>query len=310
MDTYIFIEGLLKESGSFELYRAVETKEALISSSHYAGTKHLDLILENDQGSAIYTEKLPVLFNHGCNAGAKVVSSASVRAAIPLLSDATKLVAQFGEKEVFSSPIGKSGPKLSQLKVKTSGDLAILEFQTDAKADGVQIYARLADKRLIRPGLDPKIKGIAVKLNSLSGQGEVQLVVEATKDLRTTRVESDPITTPPTNAKGLILEPANDSQWPYKKRGSLIASVFDENGRQLSWAQSGLFWKVKGNALKDKRQMAAWNPEDPGNYQIQLVKKGQNDEDVILSESTIQVLPPTEAQKEYEAIIKRLKETK
>ncbi|NJB86908.1 hypothetical protein GGR26_002685 [Lewinella marina] len=302
MNTYLFIEGLLSETGAFTLYRGLETREALRSSSHFAGVATLELDQVDDNGDSRFVERLPLVFNHGCDLSKKVIGQAPVRAAIPLFPGASKLIARFRGIEVFTSPIGRSGPKLSGLTVKSFGHQAILEFTTDVMLDDVQVFARLADERLVKPRWEARNGDFVVDLNSLSGQGEVSLIVEATREMRTSRLEAGPVTTPAAEARGLILEPTDQSKWPYKKRGSLIAAVFDENGRQLNWEQSGLSWKVNGQTLKDDRQVGAWAPSEPGDYRIQLVK-GSEQEEEVLSECKVEVLPPTVAQLKYEALM-------
>lgn len=293
MSTYIFIEGLLSETGTFKVFRAFETQKAHIPTTTNVEEDNFTLRLTDDQDVELFVEKLPVVFNYGCHEGSKVISSAAIRSAIPLVKGATKLTAYYQGKEVYSARIGRSSPKLSGLKVKVSKNLATINYESDAQALEIRVFARLEDKRLLRPTLKQDNKHIIVDLNSLSGQGEVTLVVEGTKALRTTRIESGSISTPPSNVKGLIIEPADKSQWPYKKRGSLIASVFDENGRQLNWDQSGLVWKINNELLKGGKQVEAWAPDQEGKYQITLVKKHQNGREEILSESNVEVLPPT-----------------
>lgn len=302
--TFLVIEAVLSETGDFELLRGYEATEVPSSSSHLAGDDEVEVALLDEQNAGLYSDRVPVTFNDGCSVGSRRVATAVLFKAVPLYPDAARLVVRFRGAELFSSAIATDRPTMSNLEMSVDEDTARLTFSSNASEGELRVYAQTNDGRLLGTRTEVKEGHALVALGPLKGLGEVSLVIEATHDFRSARLVSEPIAVAEAAVQGAIMEPVDQSSWPYGKRGSLIASMFDENGRHLKWDENRFGWAINGEAYGADRQLEGWSPQEAGTYVIQLLKRDDNGQSEALSEVSVTVQPPTEDQLKFYQLLK------
>lgn len=307
MDTeklsFLVLEAVVSETGDFELLRGYEAAEVPSYSSHFAGDDELELALLDEQSAVLYAENVPVVFNDGCAVSSQRVATAALFKAIPLYPHAVRIVARFRDAEVFSSAIASDKPTLSDLQISADADTAELSFTSNVSEGELRVYAQPSDGRLLATKADLTQGSALVALDPLKGLGEISFVVEATHEFRSARLVSDRIAVAQAAVRGVIVEPVDQSIWPYGKRGSLIASMSDENGRHLRWDEALFGWAINGESYGN-RQLEGWCPQEAGTYTIQLLQRDDNGQSEVLSEVSVTVEPPNENQLEYYQLLK------
>jgi hypothetical protein len=142
-----------------------------------------------------------------------------------------------------------------------------------------------------------------VSLVSLEGLGRVRLVVEATRDCRTTRVVATEVDAPEATVSGVILEPEPGAQWSWGRRRSLVGSLFDRNGRKVRWDPKRVVWHIDGTLVEAPTQLTAWEPQGPGTHTIELVYLAGEDRTDVLDKRTVSVSDQTPEEKEWVAAV-------
>lgn len=182
-----------------------------------------------------------------------------------------------------------------------AGKKDTLQIAVEGSDLEVRIVAKLTDGRQISPAARREGDTHMVDLTSLEGLGDAEILVEATSGCRTSRVVATRVTLPDPTVRGLVVEPRRHVPWPWSRRGSLIATVFDRNGRKIDWDQSRVAWRVDGELLKARTQIAAWQPQEAGAHQLELVRDLGDGQVDVLDARTVTVSEQTAEQRKWVA---------
>jgi hypothetical protein len=301
--TFVVLEGLLSESEEFLLYRGYETTHAEAGLRFGSNVRDITVALIDQDGHIISAVAPVIHFPLGCTAEVTRPGVGLLRAAIAFNHQARRIELRSHARLIYAGEIAMEQPELSDLGVSVSDGAARVVFDVGNSQPDLQLLARLGDGRHLRPPAQRNGNEYKVDLHLLEGLGEATFVVEATSDFRTSRAETSAVALPPASVRGLIIEPSPGSEWPFGWRGNLIGSLFDRNGRRIDWTQQQVAWVIDDEAIDGSRQLMPWQAEEPGEHHIQLVHEIGNGQIEVLDEITITVLPQTEEQKEYMALI-------
>ncbi|MGD2070097.1 MAG: hypothetical protein PVI57_15595 [Gemmatimonadota bacterium] len=305
--TFVVLEGLLHESGKFELRRLFEDSRAEPASRFGQGGGPVTVALVDGRGEELARVSPPIRFPAGCGPSAgRMPGRGLLRAALAHHADARGLELRVGERLVYAAEVA---PKRPEVGVKAGSEReGSVPLFVDAPDADVRVVAELTDGRRIAPVVRREGDAHEVDLGSLEGLGRASLVVEATRRGRTTRVIAVEVDLPEATVCGTILEPRPDARWPWGRRGSLIGALSDRNGRKVEWEPKRTSWKVDGEPFGPGRPLVPWQPDAAGTHTIELVHEAADGRVEVLDERTIEVEEETPEQKEWAAAVEALRE--
>ncbi|MDC7999944.1 hypothetical protein POV26_02760 [Aequorivita todarodis] len=305
--SFIILEALVSETGAFQLLRGYESTTA--PSAFRRSEKNGDLVISLiGSNSEVLDSLMPeIKYPKGCTTAATRPGTALVNAAIPLHKQASIIRMEHKGNIIFESKINDVKPALPNVQLSTKDEVAIVSVGNDTNQEKFWIGALLKDGRMLRPAAAFKNGAFYVALNQLAGLVEARIVLEKTQDFRTSQFTSEPIKLPASEITGLIVEPLNGSKWPFGCRGSLIATIFDNNGKRMEWKKDQIIWRINGEKTKINKQLTPWFADKAGQHTIQLVLMDNEKEVKILDEVEIKVLPPSVEQLEYFKLLKQVR---
>lgn len=315
--TFIILEGLLHESGGFELLRAFEDTHAERESRFDEATTNatatttatVAVSLLDAKGQVLRRVTPRVHFPTGCTGGGTMAAQAFVRAALARDDEARRVEVRVNGRVAFDAGVAEAPPDL-KVSAQAAGK-QVVPILVDVEGEGadVRIIARVTDGRRLTPAVRREGDTHAVDLASLEGLGEAEIIVEASRACRTARVVAATVALPEATVHGVIVEPRDEALWPWGRRGSLIATLSDRNGRPVAWNTSHVAWRVDGEALEARDPLVAWQPERPGVHRIELVHEYGEGRLEVLDERMITVAEPTPEQKEWLAAVAQQENT-
>jgi hypothetical protein len=214
--TFIMVEGLLHESGAFELRRVFEDTRAE-PQTRFGGADGQVTVDLLDEGDGLLGRVRPAIrFPSGCGPDGIQVAQGLVRAALAYHPEARRLEVRVHERVVHSAPVSadRPGVKVSVRPVRKD----VVPVRVTSRGSDVRVLAELEDGRRVWPSVRQLGGRHEVSLVSLEGLGRVRLVVEATRDCRTTRVVATEVDAPEATVSGVILEPEPGAQWSWGRR--------------------------------------------------------------------------------------------
>lgn len=305
-NTFIIIEAILSENGVFKLIRAFEDKNIPRITTQIKRGEEAGIFLYDKNKTVIFQKEVSIVFNYGCDSKSLQMGSAPFMVAIPRMENAIFLSVIYQNHEVYKEAIGTKIPTLNHLTVNVKDDIAILKLKSSLPVENLTVFAKLEDNTCLRTPTRVENNQLLVDCKPLKGYKNVRFIVEATHLFRTNRLESKPIKLPQAEFRGTIVEPFHDVHWPFGKIGSLIASVYLENGNRLAWNEGLFKWKINGKILKESNQLTTWSPKKSGNYKVELVQIDQEEKQHLLDSINVKVLNQTNEQKEYQNLLKKL----
>lgn len=301
IQAFIVLEGLLYESGAFEVGRVFEDTTAAKASRFDDEGGVATVMLVDADGRVLHRVTPPVHFPSGCTSEGTMVAQGLIRAAVAHHDEARKIELRVVERVVFSADIAPNRPDV-RVSAKL-GKQDTLEVVVDGEPAEVRVIARLTDGRRLGPVVRRDGDTYAVDLRSLEGLGQAEILIEATRACRTTRVLTATVELPEATVTGLIVEPRPNAEWPWGRRGSLIGTLSDRNGRRIEWDEGRVGWLVDGQILEDRKQIVDWQSEQAGDHRVELVLDLGGGQIEVLDERIVRVREQTAEQKEWMAVV-------
>lgn len=301
--TFIIVEGTLTESGVFQLRRGYEASHAATGLRRRDDNHGVTVMLVSADGQPLAETSPALHYPAGCDTERTRPGFAVIRAALAYHKDAQRVEVHLGARVVYQANVSSERPPLGRVTVTVGDNGARVATEGTEGQPDLRLLARLKDGRELRPPARREGDTFHVDLRALAGRGEAAFVIEASAGFRTARATTQPISLPAATVHGLIVEPAPERAWPFAQRGSLVGSLFDDNGRRLNWIGANVAWRINGERIADERQVAAWQPRVAGEHQIELIRALENGQIDVLDVVSVTVLAETPAQKEYAALL-------
>lgn len=304
--TFVVLDGELHENMEFKMLRNYET--ATIRRQEHFAKQETGVIAQllDDVGEILVVATPQISFPSGCSSGPSNPGVGLLHAALALHPAARKFELRAYGRLIFSAEIGVEPPPLKAIKVELTENDAIAQVRLDPTqplVDDIQFF--LVDTTGKRFPLKSTTDGEVYSINLLNyaGRGSGAIHVEVTRGFRTAKASSPPIALTSTKVYGRILEPPDQSEWCSGIPGSLIANLFDDNGRAVPWDTNKVIWVIDGKTLNDSRPIALCKELEPGEHSIELRYHHMDEETVTLDQIHIKVCVKTEMQKKYDAIL-------
>jgi hypothetical protein len=305
LPTFLILEGLLHEAGTFEVVRGYEDSLVRYDERRAAGPLGGVARLLDGNGQVLTSSPVDIRFPIGCGATSVGPGAGLVRCVLARHEDAARFELRVGDRAVYSAEVGRQPPTV-EAKMHVKEDTAVIDVATDANAE-VRILAELADGRR-RAAARRDGNSYVVPLGDFEGFGSARLIVEASLALRTTRVAVGRVKLPAATIMGQILEPEPGARLPFGARRSLIGNLSDRNGRRVEWGHAKVAWLVNGQIQDRADPVVGWQPDRPGEQRIELVRYADDGRPDVLDARTVTVMEQTPAQKEYAAALAALRE--
>jgi hypothetical protein len=306
--TFVVLEGQLHENMEFKMLRSYETTTAPQQDRFAKQDTGISISAQllDDIGEVLVVGMPQVRFPSGCSVEPSHPGLGLLHATLALHPNARKFELRAHERLIFSAEIGVEPPPLKGIKVEPTENHAIVQIRIDPaqpQVNDIQFFlVDTVDRRFpLTSTTDGEV--YLVNLLNYAGRENATIHVEVTRDFRTAKAISPPVVLPPAKVYGRILEPADQSEWCAGISGSLIANLFDDNGRAVLWDSNKISWVIDGKTLNDSRPIALCRELEPGDHSIELRYRLAEERTVVLDQIHLKVCEKTEMQKKYDAIL-------
>jgi hypothetical protein len=213
--TFIILEGLLHESGGFELLRAFEDTHAERESRFDEASGTASVSLLDAKGQVLRRVTPRVHFPAGCTGGGAMAAQGFVRAALARDDEARRVEVRVNGRVAFAAGVAEDAPDLKVSAQAAAMQTVPILVDVDGGGAEIRIVARVKEGRRLTPAVRRKGDTHAVDLTSLEGLGEAELIVEASRGCRTARVVAATVALPEATVHGVIVEPRDEALWPW-----------------------------------------------------------------------------------------------